>query len=116
MFFFRISFTVIIKGLYASVACDLHNNYLSIQGLLSLACLLLSLPRCQGVSLIGNGHVVFGAYFWNELDEKTLHSSFRSVFPEKLGKLDDIEVVMSVHSSLMASVLAPGQVFSGLVP
>lgn len=78
--------------------------------------LVVVLTRCEGVSLIGNGHVVFGADFWNELDEKTVHSCFRSVFPEKLGKLDDIEVVMSVHSSLMASVLAPGQVFSGLVP
>ena len=33
-----------------------------------------------------------------------------SFFPEELGEFDDVEVVMSVHSSLMAPVLAFGHV------
>ena len=44
-----------------------------------------------------------------------VHIFRRYLFPEKLGEFDDVEVVMSVHSSLMAPVLAPGQVLSGFM-
>ena len=62
-----------------------------------------------------NGHVVSGAQFLKEWDESTLHDFIKSLFPTRLGDFDDIEVLMPVHSRLMAPVLAPGQVLSGFL-
>ena len=62
-----------------------------------------------------NGHVVSGAQFLKEWDESTLHDFLKSLFPARLGDFDDIEVLMPVHSRLMAPVLAPGQVWSGFL-
>ena len=73
-------------------------------------------PR-QGsrVWLMENGHVICGAQFMKEWDAKTLQDFFKSLFPS-LGEFDDdVEVLMSVHSRLMAPVLAPGQVLTGFM-
>ena len=75
-----------------------------------------NVPR-QGAPawLMQNGHVVSGAQFLKEWDESTLHDFLKSLFPTRLGDFDDIEVLMRVHSRLMAPVLAPGQVWSGFL-
>ena len=75
-----------------------------------------NVPR-QGARLwlMENGHVVAGAVFRKEWDEKALYDFLRSLFPSKLEAFDDIEVVMSVHCRLMAPVLAPGQTLSGFM-
>ena len=75
-----------------------------------------NVPR-QGARawLMQNGHVVSGAQFLKEWDESTLHDFLKSLFPTRLGDFDDIEVLMPVHSRLMAPVLAPGQVLSGFL-
>ena len=50
-----------------------------------------------------------------EWDEKAVMDFLKSLFPSKLGAFDDVEVVMSVHSRLMAPVLVPGQTLSGFL-
>lgn len=75
-----------------------------------------TVPR-QGarVWLMENGHIVAGAVFRKEWSEKALHDFLKSLFPSKLEAFDDFELVMSVHSRLMAPVLAPGQALSGFL-
>ena len=75
-----------------------------------------NVPR-QGARLwlMENGHVVAAATFRKEWDEKALLDFLKSLFPSKLGAFDDVEVVMSVHSRLMAPILAPGQALSGFL-
>ena len=68
----------------------------------------------QGTRLwfMENGHVVAAATFRKDWDENALLDFLKSLFPSKMGAFDDVEVVMSVHSRLLAPILTPSQALS----
>ena len=62
-----------------------------------------------------NGHVVAASPLRKEWDEKALLDFLESLFPSKLGAIDNVEVMVSVHCHLMPPILAPGQALSGFL-
>jgi len=65
--------------------------------------------------LMENGHVLVAATFQKEWNGKALPNFLKVLFPSKLGAFDDVEIVMSVHSRLMAPILAPAQALSSFL-
>ena len=67
-------------------------------------------PR-QGarVRLMEHGHIISACQFDKAMNQTQVEATIREAFDEKIPPLVDLEVVMSVHNSLIKPSLAPGQ-------
>ena len=67
-------------------------------------------PR-QGarIWLSEHGHVLSGFEFYKEWNECQVELAIKEAFEEKIPAHTDFEILMSVHSALVAPTLAPGQ-------
>lgn len=67
-------------------------------------------PR-QGarLSLMENGHVITACRFTKDLSPALVETTIIEAFEGKIPRGVDIELLMSVHTSLVAPTLAPGQ-------
>lgn len=68
------------------------------------------MPR-QGarVLLSENGHVVTACQFTKGMSETQIETKIIEAFDGKIPDLVDIELLMSIHTSLVRPTLAPGQ-------
>ena len=73
-------------------------------------------PR-QGSRLVlmENGHILPGCRFTKDLSAGAVEINIMQAFDGKLPQNADIELLTSVHSSLVAPSLAPGQLLDGVM-
>ena len=75
-----------------------------------------SFPR-QGARLVlmENGHVITGCSFTKSLSAGAVETNIIMAFDGKIPRNVDIQLLTSVHSSLVAPTLARGQLLDGIM-
>ena len=73
-------------------------------------------PR-QGACLLlmENGHIISGVRFSKDLSAAAIETCIIQAFDGKIPSDVDIEIMTSVHSSLVAPTLVPGQLLDGVM-
>lgn len=73
-------------------------------------------PR-QGARLLlmENGHIISGVRFSKDLSAAAIETCIIEAFDGKIPSDVDIEIMASVHSSLVAPALVPGQLLDGVM-
>ncbi|XP_046858287.1 uncharacterized protein LOC124451710 [Xenia sp. Carnegie-2017] len=75
-----------------------------------------TVPR-QGtrLMLVENGHMISGCRFSKDLSAAAVETNIMMAFDGKIPHGTDIELLTSVHSTLVAPTLAPGQTLDGVI-
>ncbi|XP_046857799.1 uncharacterized protein LOC124451205 [Xenia sp. Carnegie-2017] len=65
--------------------------------------------------LVENGHMISGCRFSKDLSAAAVETNIMMAFDGKIPHGTDIELLTSVHSTLVAPTLAPGQTLDGVI-